>query len=920
MPITIRKHLLSPGQYHVRDRETGQVVIVTFTDDDCRRFAETGNALLSHGFGIPIPLEHQDEAGPLDEASRAARSVSHNTGWTDRFEVDPDNSLWAHLSISWLPDTTEDQLEEALKTRIKYVSPELYPELTLGDGTTWKHVVRHIALTPQPIYLGQKPFGTDGAAALSMRGQGQSWGGPVRLSMANLVNSDSPQKQVISEDEQDEGDEEEDTYDPEREEDEQERALYFARGLNEDEAAGETIEDTHLAEIRGELHDSAYTVWRNPRTKRWQAIHLADYLHQRGQGVRMAQGSQDDPWQPYTAVRGARKGQQVGWKNTQTGRIVYQAHKPGSKMAARREAAAAKRQAKPKADPAQATQKRAANRQQKAAQNMDRLRQMFAEGHSADDLIGHAKALTNAQLQEIVGGLGVKIRKSATKGQLLEAFGGALRQAMGGTAKPEPEPAAAKPEAEKPSPRASFRAEDHTKPLADIVSQSGGDKGGLASLADVRDGLAKRGVTDRKQQDAVIEKARQEGLITGSAPEGRHGLSKRDREAVFDDGDHGIGFLSVRQAQGAPAKSLPGGGSSRDSARKVAHDLVDTYDTLRRFRQYREGMVETHVLYDYLKDTNPSLTPDQFKKTLIDLERSKSVELHVRNEVNQLNKDQQDVTPMRHDKAYGYVFIPGLVKESQTPDDVKRSVKLSLASTSLYPRQSGAQAFQPVRLSRGNDMANDNDNDDLFTEEELEGTEDNDAVDTDGGNKIQDAITELADLGIVVEESDSAESFLEHLCTALKTHKATKSLSDPGDMADQAQPEPEMVAMSMKNPVFKRITTRLADKEYADIRTRVDRLQRAGVLDAATAQQMRETVKGHRLSLVTGPTRDVQRVLDQLEIAEKVGAKQVRMSLAREEQAPSWASWDAPDKEDRKSQEETGDTLADLAGAPRRAK
>jgi hypothetical protein len=200
MSVIVPKQILAPGRYWAQHRLTGETLPVEFTDDDCRKFFETGTAMLAHGWAPPLPLEHQVEADPLPFDEALARSVSHNTGRARRYWIDPeDNSLWADLEFAWLPDTPEDQIEKALKERIQFVSPDLHPELTLGDGTVWKHAIRHIALTPTPIDFRQKPFGTSinptTPVPMSMVGVVPVWRWaqapvPVAMSMCNRIADD----------------------------------------------------------------------------------------------------------------------------------------------------------------------------------------------------------------------------------------------------------------------------------------------------------------------------------------------------------------------------------------------------------------------------------------------------------------------------------------------------------------------------------------------------------------------------------------------------------------------------------------------------------------------------------------------------------------------------------------------------------
>ncbi len=192
----VAKQILAPGRYWAQHRLTGEPLPVEFTAADCQAFCNTGNAMLRHGWTASLPLEHQESADPLPWDQALARRVSHNTGRARGYWIDPsDKSLWGSLEVTWLPDTPPDQIEEALRTRIQFVSPDLHPSLTLGDGSTWKHAIRHIALTTTPIDFRQKPFGSTSTAnrtSMSMAPgtrvfEWRRMPRAVRLSMANRI-------------------------------------------------------------------------------------------------------------------------------------------------------------------------------------------------------------------------------------------------------------------------------------------------------------------------------------------------------------------------------------------------------------------------------------------------------------------------------------------------------------------------------------------------------------------------------------------------------------------------------------------------------------------------------------------------------------------------------------------------------------
>jgi hypothetical protein len=187
------KELLAPGAYWVSDRETGEEHPVEFSPEDVRLFHETGKALLAQGFPMPCPLDHDDKARPMDATERAAWQTANNTGWVSDSRLNPDGSWDIQLDIDGIPGIADADVPRVLQERIKYVSPQLLPRLTIGNGSTFTHGLQHVALTCQPIFLKQKPFGTT-AAALSQPAPAapailfwKTYGRPACLSMADRL-------------------------------------------------------------------------------------------------------------------------------------------------------------------------------------------------------------------------------------------------------------------------------------------------------------------------------------------------------------------------------------------------------------------------------------------------------------------------------------------------------------------------------------------------------------------------------------------------------------------------------------------------------------------------------------------------------------------------------------------------------------
>lgn len=187
--MRFHKHILSAGTYNVQGKP------YPITRSDLERFAKVGNEMLKARLAIPVPAEHQN-VEPMDAASAAAAFALHNSGWVKDFEMTPDGRLYATLEIE------DEDVAKKLPKTIRYVSPEIRANFTDGNGRNWGKCITHIALTPQPIFSEQEPFGP---AWMSMKGI-------VRLSMGDLKGGNSMASTYVDDvddvdDDVDEGDE-----------------------------------------------------------------------------------------------------------------------------------------------------------------------------------------------------------------------------------------------------------------------------------------------------------------------------------------------------------------------------------------------------------------------------------------------------------------------------------------------------------------------------------------------------------------------------------------------------------------------------------------------------------------------------------------------------------------------------------------
>ncbi len=143
--------------------------------------------MLADRLNIPLPLNHQPETYPVDAQVLADR-VKNNTGFAAKYYTLGD-SLWCDL------DVTDADIAPKLATTIKYVSPQISPKFVDGRGRVWNDVITHIALTPRPRFIDQKPFGTDPnslAALLSDDDSSEN----ICLSMDCMLGDDDEEQNV----------------------------------------------------------------------------------------------------------------------------------------------------------------------------------------------------------------------------------------------------------------------------------------------------------------------------------------------------------------------------------------------------------------------------------------------------------------------------------------------------------------------------------------------------------------------------------------------------------------------------------------------------------------------------------------------------------------------------------------------------
>jgi hypothetical protein len=154
--VLVEKEVIRPGVYTYLDEETGLPAKFEATPQRIQHFHDTGKRMLAKGLSIPVPLEHQQAAKPLNAAEKAANLLKDNAGWVQSYSL-KDGTLFAQLDI---PDP---KIAEKLPTTIKWTSPWINSFVD-GDGEKWDGVISHLALTTRPRIAQQQPFPSIAAA------------------------------------------------------------------------------------------------------------------------------------------------------------------------------------------------------------------------------------------------------------------------------------------------------------------------------------------------------------------------------------------------------------------------------------------------------------------------------------------------------------------------------------------------------------------------------------------------------------------------------------------------------------------------------------------------------------------------------------------------------------------------------------
>lgn len=150
----VEKDVLYPGRVVVPG-PGGQPLSYTFTPDDARRIAATGNAQLGDGWHQPLAWEHQDvQPVRLSQAETDREFAKSVFGFAKGYRVD---AATGRVRVKLAGDDPKDY--EQFK-KLRFVSPEIQWDWRDSDGRVWRGPsITHIAATARPVQRHQTPVG-----------------------------------------------------------------------------------------------------------------------------------------------------------------------------------------------------------------------------------------------------------------------------------------------------------------------------------------------------------------------------------------------------------------------------------------------------------------------------------------------------------------------------------------------------------------------------------------------------------------------------------------------------------------------------------------------------------------------------------------------------------------------------------------
>jgi len=157
--VKVRKEVIRTGDHTYLD-ENGRPAVLKTTKDKIDHYFRSGSDMIAAGIPIPVPLEHQPSATPMNAMDRAADLLRNNAGEIHKFETDTikdkeGNDVHRLMSVI---DFKDDSIGKKVQDgSIRWVSPWINSFVD-GKGKEWNEVISHVALTSRPRIHEQQPF------------------------------------------------------------------------------------------------------------------------------------------------------------------------------------------------------------------------------------------------------------------------------------------------------------------------------------------------------------------------------------------------------------------------------------------------------------------------------------------------------------------------------------------------------------------------------------------------------------------------------------------------------------------------------------------------------------------------------------------------------------------------------------------
>ncbi len=80
--MKVLKEVIRTGDHTYLDQD-GKPQVLRTTPEKIEHYLKSGNAMIADGLSIPVPLEHQPDAKPMNAMDLAANRLRNNAGQID---------------------------------------------------------------------------------------------------------------------------------------------------------------------------------------------------------------------------------------------------------------------------------------------------------------------------------------------------------------------------------------------------------------------------------------------------------------------------------------------------------------------------------------------------------------------------------------------------------------------------------------------------------------------------------------------------------------------------------------------------------------------------------------------------------------------------------------------------------------------